>query len=589
MCLSLISATFELPLFDFAMEYYKKAIALEPENYKILYHYASDLTKHATYVHNFFIVGNDPVDHMDLECDEVFEKAASICDTSYKLFLKWGDSLYERLRRSCNVDDIANLMSAATSKYIKAIALNPKNLEALANFSDCLDHVLDHYVKHCQNSIEEKFKICFYQYLNVIRKLTMESDVEGDFSVSIKPLIGFSLVEHATFVQENAYDILVQISKTATSDDLRKEAQRQLEIIDMILESKGESLEDQKRLILRTLHALPSKAYEVWEKSGLTIESIYGHYDVLMNSLYFAVDKETSKHPIFSGQRKKSLTKQSIFTEEDLGCPIIEDDPLRIYPVYNLLGTGGFGMVYSASNKDEKVAIKVIRAPRNSPTYHKVINEIVGMKRSKHKNIVEFKSCYYYIDQLFIVMEYCDGGTLRNLYKEVYLTEDEIAYIIRKICLGVAHLHSKGLVHLDLKSENILLHLNGKVKIADFGLVRQVESGKESLTSMMGTCHWMAPEIIQRKKYGQKVDIWSLGCVCLELAQGFSPNSMMTSLAAMFYTGTKGTPSFNPNPINDRSWGASMVDFISQTMHPEPSKRPTALQLLNVCNITSIG
>jgi serine/threonine protein kinase len=96
---------------------------------------------------------------------------------------------------------------------------------------------------------------------------------------------------------------------------------------------------------------------------------------------------------------------------------------------------------------------------------------------------------------------------LNDLYHEVFLTEAEISYFMAQICQGLAYLHAAGLAHLDIKSENILLNLTGQVRIADFGLVREADPAQPNLVGMVGTSYWMAPEIIRRQPYNQKVDV----------------------------------------------------------------------------------
>lgn len=133
-----------------------------------------------------------------------------------------------------------------------------------------------------------------------------------------------------------------------------------------------------------------------------------------------------------------------------------------------------------------------------------------------------------------------------------------------QVCQALAYLHAAGLAHLDVKSENILLNLTGQVRLADFGLVREADPAHPNLVGMVGTSYWMAPEILRRQPYNQKVDvrpsppflravfldltqgrtvqIWALGCVCMELAQGAPPYHSRGSLAAMFLTATRGAP-----------------------------------------------
>lgn len=258
------------------------------------------------------------------------------------------------------------------------------------------------------------------------------------------------------------------------------------------------------------------------------------------------------------------------------------ENPKLHYSHLTSIGAGGFGEVFTgeAVTDGKKVALKVMAGAMNAEFLAKHTNEIEAMRRLNHANIVAFEDVFYWENQFWLVMEYCDGGTLENLYQEVFLSESEIAHFIRQICLGLHYLHMQQLAHLDIKAENILLNLNGATKIGDFGLVREVSGDRDTLTSMVGTSYWMAPEVIQRKPYGQKVDVWALGCVCLELAEGKPPRHELGSLRAMFLTATHGPPTFNSHPDNGHPWSDKMIDFLKQTMHMDPRRRPTAAQLL---------
>lgn len=267
---------------------------------------------------------------------------------------------------------------------------------------------------------------------------------------------------------------------------------------------------------------------------------------------------------------------------EELEKIVRRENPKLLFSHLTSIGQGGFGEVFTGESVSDgkKVALKVMGGSMNADFLQKHTNEIEAMRRLNHPNIVSFEDVFFWENQFWLGMEYCDGGTLENLYQEVYLSESEIAHFIRQICLGLHYLHMQQLAHLDIKAENILLNLNGATKIGDFGLVREVSSDRDTLTSMVGTSYWMAPEVIQRKPYGQKVDIWALGCVCLELAEGKPPRHDLGSLRAMFLSATVGPPPFHNNPDHGHPWSEKMIDFLKQTLHMDPKHRPSASQLL---------
>jgi len=196
------------------------------------------------------------------------------------------------------------------------------------------------------------------------------------------------------------------------------------------------------------------------------------------------------------------------------------------------------------------------------------------MKTCQHINIIQIEECYVDKGELSIIMEYCNGGTLANLLKQIEkLTEAEISYFCRQICHGLSYLHLNKIFHRDIKSDNILLTPFGDVRIADFGLAQE---SNISTTSMVGTSYWMAPEVILRKPYGPKVDIWSLGSICYTLATGNPPYQSEGSLRAMFYISTKGGPALP----NEESYSKEFLSFLDWCYQIEPDFRPTADELL---------
>uniref|UniRef100_A0A8C3UC77 non-specific serine/threonine protein kinase n=1 Tax=Catharus ustulatus TaxID=91951 RepID=A0A8C3UC77_CATUS len=130
------------------------------------------------------------------------------------------------------------------------------------------------------------------------------------------------------------------------------------------------------------------------------------------------------------------------------------------------------------------------------------------MRDNKNNNVVNYVDSYLVHGELWLVMEHMDGGSLYDVITEARMVEGEIAVVSRECLQGLAFLHSKQVIHRDIKSHNILLGLDGSVKLADFGLAAQLTAEQSKRRSAVGTTYWMAPEIFTRKNYGPKVDIW---------------------------------------------------------------------------------
>ncbi|KAN0032271.1 hypothetical protein ACTFIV_006153 [Dictyostelium citrinum] len=259
--------------------------------------------------------------------------------------------------------------------------------------------------------------------------------------------------------------------------------------------------------------------------------------------------------------------------------------PLPLFRDKIKLGTGAFGNVFYAIRKSDSspVAIKVLmeRTKKDSP----IIPELYIHSACSHPNIVTYIESYLCKGHVWIILEYCDGGTVRDLLQATctpgnpnnlqLFEETLIAYIITELLEGLVYLRSKGIIHRDLKSRNILLTRKGKVKIADFGLATTCSLGR-GRTRMCGTMGRIAPEVIRREPYDTQSDIYSLGCLIIEMAEGTVPYGKDSSLKALFYTAIHQYKL--PNP---KKYTKEFVDFLYLCLNPDPFKRPTPEMLLH--------
>jgi len=182
-------------------------------------------------------------------------------------------------------------------------------------------------------------------------------------------------------------------------------------------------------------------------------------------------------------------------------------------------------------------------------------------------------------DKLWVVMEFMGGGCLTEVleqYEHVQMTETQIAYACLESLRGLAYIHSLHRIHRDIKSDNILLGTDGSVKLADFGYAAQLTQQKQKRNTIVGTPYWMAPELIKGQSYDQKVDIWSLGIMCMEMCEGEPPYMEFPPLRALFLITTKGIPGLKESS----KWSPDLHDFLAKCLNKEPDHRPDALTLL---------
>jgi len=257
-----------------------------------------------------------------------------------------------------------------------------------------------------------------------------------------------------------------------------------------------------------------------------------------------------------------------------------EDDPNELYVDQRKIGEGAAGEVFLAtdSRSGRRVAIK--KMPLNAQNMKLISTEIQIMMTSKHPNIVEFFDCFIVEKKLWVVMEYMGNGCLTEVLEQfengVLMNEAQIAFVCRENLRGLSYVHSMHRIHRDIKSDNILLGADGSVKIADFGYAAQLTQEKSKRATIVGTPYWMAPELIRGQNYDQKVDVWSLGIMIMEMAEGEPPYMDFPPLRALFLITTKGIP-----PLKDQDkWSEVFKDFVAKCLEKDIEKRLTADEML---------
>jgi len=250
------------------------------------------------------------------------------------------------------------------------------------------------------------------------------------------------------------------------------------------------------------------------------------------------------------------------------------------YKVSKQLGDGTYGSVLKAINKSSGEVVAIKKMKLNTSNIKDITTEISIMKTSTLPNIVSYIDSYTVEDKLWVVMEFMGNGCLTELlnqYEVVRLTERQIATICRDTLRGLQYIHNLNRIHRDIKSDNILLGGNGEVKLADFGYAAQLTAQRIVRTTVVGTPYWMSPELIHGNNYDTKVDIWSLGIMCMEMAEGEPPYIELTPLRALFMITTRGIP-----PLKEpQLWSAEFKHFLAQCLQTSPSERPSATALLN--------
>ena len=226
-----------------------------------------------------------------------------------------------------------------------------------------------------------------------------------------------------------------------------------------------------------------------------------------------------------------------------------------------LIGKGTFGRVYIGMNMTtgELIAVKQVEVNPDLADRNKIRDmvksldqEIDTMQHLDHVNIVQYLGCERKEYSISIFLEYISGGSIGSvLRKHGRFEEPVVASLTRQTLCGLAYLHQEGVLHRDLKADNILLDLDGTCKISDFGISKKSTNpyGNDVSNGMQGSVFWMAPEVIRaqvngevNQGYSAKVDVWSTGCLVLEMFEGKRPWSRDEATTAMYKLGLKQAP-----------------------------------------------
>ncbi|KAF1912645.1 hypothetical protein BDU57DRAFT_598085 [Ampelomyces quisqualis] len=276
------------------------------------------------------------------------------------------------------------------------------------------------------------------------------------------------------------------------------------------------------------------------------------------------------------------------------------------YEFHELIGKGSYGRVYKGKNRIHGglVAIKIIDI--DSQDYMEytrenltqtlkeidILQQLRDSRARPYVNIIEEARTVH--NELWIVSEYASGGSVNTLMKPSHAIKDPgpglpekfIIPIARELALGLKYVHEAGVLHRDLKTNNVLILEDGRVQLCDFGVSGTLEPQKSKRSTIVGTPAWMAPELqtewvkdadprnpLQPKaiQYGHEIDIWAYACTIYEMASGFPPHHRVNQLELP----NAGTPELE----GDR-YSEELKDFLAFIFQPSPELRPTTDQIL---------
>uniref|UniRef100_A0A3Q1GDL7 non-specific serine/threonine protein kinase n=1 Tax=Acanthochromis polyacanthus TaxID=80966 RepID=A0A3Q1GDL7_9TELE len=267
-------------------------------------------------------------------------------------------------------------------------------------------------------------------------------------------------------------------------------------------------------------------------------------------------------------------------------------NPEEIWEIIGELGDGAFGKVYKAQNKQNGTlaAAKVIDTKTEDELEDYMV-EIDILASCNHHHIVKLLDAFYFEGKLWILIEFCAGGAVDAIMLELErpLTEPQIRVVCKQTLEALIYLHENKVIHRDLKAGNILLSLEGDVKLADFGVSAKNTKTLQRRDSFIGTPYWMAPEVVmcetsKDRPYDYKADIWSLGVTLIELAQIEPPNHEMNPMRVLL----KIAKSEPPTLMHPSRWSPEFNDFLRKALDKNVDNRWGAPQLLQHPFVTSV-
>uniref|UniRef100_A0A8D2Q6P3 non-specific serine/threonine protein kinase n=1 Tax=Varanus komodoensis TaxID=61221 RepID=A0A8D2Q6P3_VARKO len=269
---------------------------------------------------------------------------------------------------------------------------------------------------------------------------------------------------------------------------------------------------------------------------------------------------------------------RGLLKDPEIAELFFKEDPEKLFTDLREIGHGSFGAVYFVRGLGwggVGHAGVLSWGGQIGGKWQDIIKEVKFLQRIQHPNSIEYKGCYLREHTAWLVMEYCLGSAsdLLEVHKKP-LQEIEIAAITHGALQGLAYLHSHNLIHRDIKAGNILLTEPGQVKLADFGSA----SIASPANSFVGTPYWMAPEVILAMDEGQydgKVDVWSLGITCIELAERKPPLFNMNAMSALYHIAQNESPA-----LQSSEWSDYFRNFVDSCLQKIPQDRPTSEELL---------
>jgi len=295
-----------------------------------------------------------------------------------------------------------------------------------------------------------------------------------------------------------------------------------------------------------------------------------------------------AKQPVTSEAALKSFF-DDLRQKQDMGIRRLPGETGHKYRLGMQIGRGANAKVSECMNEEtgERFAVKQIqlRDSDDDEEVGRLVSEIGVLSSLKHRNIMGYIETMRENSGISIVTEYLEGGSILHTLRAFgKFTEPSTARLTCQILRGLQFVHHANIVHRDIKAANIMLTKAGVCKIGDFGAAKALSAGHGTeMREIVGTPHWMAPEMIIQQRYDHKVDVWSLGCTVVEMLTGSPPNKDLNTYAAMYFCadseGKHGGADFE-NAYIPALASEEAKAFLRRCFVKDPAQRPSAQELV---------
>eukprot|EP00742_Colponemidia_sp_Colp-10_P006507 GILJ01006972.1.p1 GENE.GILJ01006972.1~~GILJ01006972.1.p1 ORF type:complete len:870 (-),score=87.07 GILJ01006972.1:194-2803(-) len=331
-----------------------------------------------------------------------------------------------------------------------------------------------------------------------------------------------------------------------------------------------DSLQDSIEVIEDTSDSIPPST-----DAKDTFSSPFEVYDASNHSLPSTTTASASKSALSSACSNSSKIFAAVLSEDQ---PPADSPGSRLadFRFIGELGRGSFGVVYKVlSLREDKFYVlkKISVKHMTDKQQREALKEVLILRRVRHAHIIRYHTSFVENKDLYIVMEYADGGDLHSLLKNQrsmrqYLSEDQVWRQSWEICLAIQYLHSKRIVHRDLKTLNVLLTKDNRIKVGDLGVSKVMSSNIALEGTRVGTPLYLSPELVKQQPYDFKVDIWALGCTLYTLA-ALEPPFTGDNLIALGHNIVH--KKHRPLP---KCYPASFHHLVDRLLQKQPQHRP---------------